>query len=62
MTTFTLDQIEFVVEMQGKHINDSHQISGLKEKKHYDPPKDAGEKEFFYELIPRECLLWLSAT
>lgn len=53
MTTFTLAQIEFVVEMQGKH-NDIHQISGLKEEKHCDPPTDAGEKELFYELIPRE--------
>ena len=32
MTTFTLDQIEFVLEMQGKCVNDIHQISGLKDK------------------------------
>lgn len=32
MTTFTLEKIEFILEMQGKHINDIHQINGLKEK------------------------------
>lgn len=32
MTTFTLDQREFVLEIEGKHINDIHRISGLTEK------------------------------